>query len=299
MPETGLPLSASETAAAPDKLPPSMTLPEPPDFSVAGVGPSDRASFADVEQDSTPEIADSDIDDLVGEVGEREFTASPTLEMPESETPVFDIGEVEGPESETPAFDIGDMGVPEPASQDRIELEAEPLDFSESIPVEMSSPEPEPPQPESIAFEPPPPPVQADPEPLPISGSDLEIDRNFDPEWKTAPVPTPTPEPEPEDNQFDLPSIETFEPEIQAADPEPEPDPIGSAPESEIDQPAEETVRLTDVLEDDTLFADPELDIVKLAAGGVTEIVLPVELGSGADRKRFKLSLNLRLDHVE
>ena len=62
---------------------------------------------------------------------------------------------------------------------------------------------------------------------------------------------------------------------------------------------AEETVRLTDVVEDNTLFADPGLDIVKLAAGGVTEIVLPVELGTGAERKRFKLSLNLRLDHVE
>lgn len=292
LPESGLPLSVSEPAVEEKALPPSMTLPEPPDFSIAGVGPSDRASFADADQDTTPDFADSDIDDLVGEVGEREFSASPSIEEPEPEVEVFDLGEEPGE-----------------IEADPIQLEAESLDVPESIPVEMSPLDAEPPELESIPFDPPAPtPTVVAPEPSFPSVADLQVDRNFDPDWKTEPLTSSLPDPPAEDGPLDLPSVETFDIPDQTPEPPSGPDQIEWNPEQEaadtpdeveIVEAAEETVRLTDVVEDNTLFADPGLDIVKLAAGGVTEIVLPVELGTGAERKRFKLSLNLRLDHVE
>ena len=278
-PESGLPLSAPAPAAAESNLPPSMTLPEPPDFSTGGWTPSDRASFMDVDQEATPEFADSDIDDLVGEVGEREITTAPAFDEPETAAPVFDMA------ADPPADDA-----------ERIELEAEPQGFPESVPVDMSALAPEQDEAESIPFDPlPAEPEPAIPEPSFPAGSALEIDRQFDPDWRTGSPSPSIPDAPAEQESYDLSSDDTFD--LQEVSQEPEA--LDAVAAVELPEDGVEPVLLTDVVEDDALFADPALDIVKLAAGGVTEIVLPVELGSGAERKRFKLSLNLRLDHVE
>ncbi len=258
LPDPGLPLSTPEPPAEEAALPPSLTLPEPPDFSVGPAPASERASFMDAERESAPDFADSDIDDLVGEVGEREFTEAPLpVEEPSQAAPVFEQEAAEPVAEET----------------DRIELEMEPEEFAQDVPVDMPSS------------------TLDEPEPAIPSGSDFVVDRNFDPDWQAA-SPEPSPVDPPQQHEpFDLPA-DSFEPN-------PETESVAAQTEFELSGEKSDTVRLTDVVPDETLSAGPDLNIIRLAAGGVTEIVLPVELGTGADRKRFKLALNLRLDHVD
>ena len=118
-------------------------------------------------------------------------------------------------------------------------------------------------------------------EPMPAVESHLgnradsfEIDRGFDPDY----FGTQASPPHREADQ------ETSEPlSMPFAEPE-----LEDAPH-----------RLTEVADDDDLFQDPDLEIVRLDAGGVTEVVIPVEIGQGETRQRFKLSLNLRLDRSD
>ncbi len=58
-----------------------------------------------------------------------------------------------------------------------------------------------------------------------------------------------------------------------------------------------ETVMLTEPAGDVDLFEDPSLDVTRMADGEEREIVVPVELGD--DRRRFKLSIRLRLDSAD
>jgi signal recognition particle receptor subunit beta len=73
--------------------------------------------------------------------------------------------------------------------------------------------------------------------------------------------------------------------------------------EIEIDDDAtsessEGEVTLTEVAADDVLFNDPELNVARIEPGTEREIIVPVELGSGGEMRRFKLSIRLRVDDV-
>ena len=254
-PEAGLPLSVAEPETPETELPPSMTMPEPPDFGMGEASPP---------EEMTPEFADSDIDDLVGEVGEREFTEAPAAPepLPPSAEPEFELSE--NLSEELPAFAV----------------EPDALELPEEIPVAMPSFQAEAPEVEAIPYEDP----EPEPEPEPMEqqkaspfGTGLEVDLGFDPEWKSDPG----------------------EPAAIEADHRSTDDPFEVAPETDYGAEIGDTVRLTDVVEEDPPFTATDLDVVRLAAGGVTEITLPVELGTGDERKRYKLHLNLRLDHVD
>ncbi len=260
-PEAGLPLSVAEPEKPETELPPSMTLPEPPDFGRSEASPPEEMA---------PEFADSDIEDLVGEVGEREFIEAPAAPepVPAAAEPEFELSE--NLSEELPAFAV----------------EPDPQELPEEIPVAMASIQAEAPQEDAIPYENP----EPQPEPVPMAqqeaaplGTGLEVDLGFDPEWKSDPAAPSFPG-EPAASETDHRSTD---------------DPFEVAPETDFGAEIEDTVRLTDVVEDDPPFSDTGLDVVRLAAGGVTEITLPVELGSGDDRKRYKLHLNLRLDHVD
>jgi hypothetical protein len=58
-------------------------------------------------------------------------------------------------------------------------------------------------------------------------------------------------------------------------------------------------VVLTEVVEDASLFGDPNLEVATLDPGQAREIVVPVQLGEGVDTRRFKLSIRLRLDPLD
>jgi hypothetical protein len=86
-----------------------------------------------------------------------------------------------------------------------------------------------------------------------------ELDRGFDPAWAA-------------------------EPPDQA----PEPGPALSGPTA-----AE--VLLTEVAAGTSLFADPDLEVARLAVGTAREIQIPVELGEAGQVRRFVLALKLTL----
>jgi hypothetical protein len=259
-PEAGLPLSVAKPESPEVTLPPSMTMPEPPDFGMGEASPSEEAA---------PEFADSDIDELVGEVGEREFNEAPAMVKPVQTSSEADFELAEDLSEEPPSLTV----------------EEDPRELPEELPVAVPTFQAEAPEEEAITYETPEPepePVQQEAAAAPF-GANFEVDRGFDPEWQSDPAEPSLP--------GEPPSIE--EDDFSSGDP------LDVAPEPGSGAEIGDTVRLTDVVDEDTLFTDPGLDVVRLAAGGVTEIVLPVELGTGNDRIRYKLHLNLRLDHVE
>ena len=236
-----------------------MTMPEPPDFGMGEASPSEEPA---------PDFADSDIDDLVGEVGEREFIEEPAIKEPVPSTAVPDFELTEDLSEEAPSLTV----------------EEDPRDLPEEIPVAVPTFQAEAPEEEAIPYKTP----EPEPEPVPQEaassfGDSFEVDRGFDPEWQSDPAEPSLPGEPPAIEGDDLSTGE----------------PLDVAPEIDSGEGIGDTVRLTDVVEEDTVLSDPGLDVVRLAAGGVTEIVLPVELGTGNDRIRYKLRLNLRLDHVD
>lgn len=125
------------------------------------------------------------------------------------------------------------------------------------------------------------------------TGGDLpafELDRGFDPEWSRAdawggrPAQTPA-------------SAETLE--------EPPPAPFVPEPETaESDELSEpegggEGVYLNEVADEVEIFDDPGLEVASLASGEARDIIVPVEIRSGTQTRRFKLSVRLRLDPVD
>ena len=80
-------------------------------------------------------------------------------------------------------------------------------------------------------------------------------------------------------------------------------EPVEDTPEwSPTDAAAEQAqdeVVLTDVASDQALFEEPGLDVTAVNPGEQREIVIPVELGEGCGKRRFKLSILLRLDAVD
>jgi signal recognition particle receptor subunit beta len=94
-----------------------------------------------------------------------------------------------------------------------------------------------------------------------------------------------------DDDDFDL--------DIEADD-EPEVEPVAAKVAAKPAAPRREAeVVLSRVAADSDLFSDPSLEVARLAAGDGREIVVPVEIGTGADVRRFKLSLKLTLTPVD
>jgi signal recognition particle receptor subunit beta len=103
----------------------------------------------------------------------------------------------------------------------------------------------------------------------------FEVDRGFDPEWSVPETPV----------------------ERVAAAPAVDMTPIAPFP-IPVEGPEEDVV-LTEVASDADLFADPTLDIARLADGEAREILVPVMLGEGPSARRYKLAIRLRLDAVD
>jgi signal recognition particle receptor subunit beta len=104
-------------------------------------------------------------------------------------------------------------------------------------------------------------------------GGGFEVDRGFDPEWKPKPMPA----------HEALGGASSDERET----------PMG------VSERAGSGVVLTEVVDDASLFEDPNLEIATLDPGQAREIVVPVQLGEGVDMRRFKLSIRLRLDPLD
>jgi signal recognition particle receptor subunit beta len=105
------------------------------------------------------------------------------------------------------------------------------------------------------------------------SGDNFQIDRGFDPEWDDDPALN-----------------ETNDTLLDTAGKGPEP---GSAPSRD------EPVVLTELASDADLFDDPDVEVARLDGTEDREIVVPVEVGKGASKRRFKLSIRLHLDAVD
>lgn len=88
-------------------------------------------------------------------------------------------------------------------------------------------------------------------------------------------------------------------PSVAAAPPASPATSVGAGLQQVASGASDEPVELIDVADDQSLFDDPALDIAQIRPGSPKEIVVPVELGQGTDRKRFKLSVVLRLDPVD
>jgi signal recognition particle receptor subunit beta len=120
------------------------------------------------------------------------------------------------------------------------------------------------------------------------AGSDFEVDRGFDPEWSPAAAASPA---------------STMAPPAEPADQAEEVIPIAPFPLPAMDDAEEvsahEDVRLTEVASNEDLFSDPSLEIAHLVVGQTREIMVPVMLGEGANAGRFKLAIRLRLEPVD
>ncbi|MDX1390269.1 MAG: GTPase domain-containing protein, partial [Acidobacteriota bacterium] len=62
---------------------------------------------------------------------------------------------------------------------------------------------------------------------------------------------------------------------------------------------ADDTVLLTEVAADSDLFNDPDLEVARLQPGETREIEVPVEVGEGANVRRFKLTIRLHIDGLD
>ena len=102
------------------------------------------------------------------------------------------------------------------------------------------------------------------------------------------------PEPEPEPWSPAAPSGYAFDPAWSDA-------PVDTAPEPPVapPRPLAAEVLLTDVASGASLFADPDLEVARLAEGTVREIQVPVELGEGGRIRRFVLSVRLTLTSAD
>ena len=85
--------------------------------------------------------------------------------------------------------------------------------------------------------------------------------------------------------------------QAQAANPEPAAPPLQENTYSK--QASEDEVLLKDVATDEDLFNAANLDVATMASGEVREIVIPIQLDSGAGLKPFKLSVRLKLDPAD
>ena len=77
--------------------------------------------------------------------------------------------------------------------------------------------------------------------------------------------------------------------------------PVEAAPEPPAApaRPLAAEVLLTDVASGASLFADPDLEVARLAEGTAREIQVPVVMGEGGRARRFVLSVKLTLTSVD
>jgi len=107
-----------------------------------------------------------------------------------------------------------------------------------------------------------------------------------------SPVPSEIELPTSGDDDFDL--------DLEADEPVPvAPAKVGRVAASAARARQTAEVVLSEVAGDAELFNDPTLEVARVAAGDGREIVVPVELGSGTELRRFKLSLKLTLTPVD
>jgi len=116
------------------------------------------------------------------------------------------------------------------------------------------------------------------------TGNGLEVDRGFDPDWASQPPQAPSRLRSPEPSRASV---------FDQVGSKGTPGPIESHP------PVSGEMVLTEVVTDTALFEDPNLEVASLEPGEAREVVVPVLLGTGAEARRFKLSILLRLDPVE
>ena len=138
--------------------------------------------------------------------------------------------------------------------------------------------------------------IPAAPNPFAVDTSALSIET---PTTDSAAAVAPEPELEPTEQPeaSGPPSIDVdFGVEIEAPSP-PAIEEI-SIDNDAAEESSEGEVTLTEVAADDALFNDPDLNVARIESGTEREIVVPVELGSGGETRRFKLSIRLRVDDV-
>jgi signal recognition particle receptor subunit beta len=285
VPEGGV--DAPPPSAMPESIAEHQGPPPPPDFR--GTGPE--------LDEPAPEFAEREIDELVDEVEEVEdvgggpsfgetavmdpplaasaphFESTPALDDPSPSEEVFgdEIGTTFGddPLAQEPSLPpgalAGDLGEGGSADDEAPIGEPEPSAETMASPMEGRD--------------------EAD-------GS-LEVDREFDPEWavegseQTGPAEGP-PSGIREPDEVATPPLEAEAP----ADVD-----LGGEL-SGPDGPADSVV-LTEVASDRDLFEDPDVEVARLDSIEDREIIVPVEVGEGTERRRFKLSIRLHLDPVD
>jgi hypothetical protein len=132
-------------------------------------------------------------------------------------------------------------------------------------------------------------------EPLPAE-SEFEVDVGFDPSWQADDEPEAVMVCESEATSTSVEAPESPASCAETITEIPVKRPLDAT--QMLDLP-DEAVLLTEVAGDRDLFEDPSLEVARLAAGDAREIVVPVEIGEGTARRRFKLSVRLRFDPIE
>jgi signal recognition particle receptor subunit beta len=225
-----------------------------------------RTAAAQKPREVMSPFAESEIDSLVGEVGDV-----PEMEAPLAAAPA-------APAEEEGAW----MGVRE--EDEAVSFADETSAYGSSVPLEDLLAAREEPAAESVPLAVPVSTSEPDWRPEP-QNAEFEVDRGFDPEW-SRPEASPSP-------------TAMAPPAAQADDALPiVPFPIPAADEVE-EEAGDDDVRLTEVASDEDLFSDPSLEIAHLVVGQTREIMVPVMLGEGPTAGRFKLAIRLRLEPVE
>jgi mutual gliding-motility protein MglA len=194
---------------------------------------------------------------------------------------VGEVEEIDTPIAPAPVEEGAWMGAPE--TDDEATFADSSSAYGSNVPID-----------ELLEASTPPPAAEPAPQharrPVAPSSADFEVDRGFDPEWSDFEAPITTP-PFLEPPSVTAPRAEDLAPIA----PFPLPDPEGAT----LNLDTEGDPTLTEVASNDDLFADPSLEIAKLADGQAREIVVPVLLGDGVSARRFKLAIRLRLDAVD
>ncbi len=238
-----------------------------------------------------PDFGEQDIDRLMDEVDETELSP-PTSHVAAAPAPapVEDAGaETISWEPEEHAVTMGDPGAGD-------EIDGLGADGGDGWALETSGPAPTDTGEDSLEFDAPEQPPAASPVDAPADsqGSGLEIDLEFDPDHGPAEPATPsiaaaasTPPPTPPRPDAGA-TVDPMRASIPVQD-------LDLGESSQEDR----TVLLTEAVEDDDLFADPDLEVARLTGGDAREIVVPVVVGEGGDARRFRLSITLRLDPAD
>ena len=257
-PAARAPVAVAPTASATGKR--RASAPPPPKEKP-------RKSSAPPPAEVMSPFAESEIDNLVGEVG--------------------DVPEMPVPVAAAPAEEGAWMGVKEDGETGGFGDDSS--TYGSSVPLEdlLAASEGKSEEPATVQAPAASAAATAEPawRPESRSGGEFEVDRGFDPEWtNSVPASSTRSATPPAPPVEDVAPIVTF--------PMPVAPPVHEAP-------ADTDVRLTELASDEDLFSDPSLEIAHLVVGQTREIMVPVMLGEGATAGRFKLAIRLRLEPVE